>query len=94
MKAREVLHIKERLQDGAIIEMVIWQLPKTGDTGGHGMKYRLYYGKGGERLVAYDNERGKGDHRHSGGRERPYRFVSVRQLVADFFADVRKARGE
>jgi len=94
MKAQEVLHIKERLQDGAIIEMVIWQLPETGGEGGHGVKYRLYYGMAGERLVGYDNERGKGDHRHIAGREQPYRFVSVRQLVADFLADVRKARGE
>jgi hypothetical protein len=94
MKAQEVLHIKERLQDGAIIEMVIWQLPAGGEQGGHGVKYRLYYGKEGERLVGYDNEREKGDHRHIAGRELPYRFASVRQLVTDFFADVRKARGE
>jgi len=93
MKAREILRIKERLQDGAIIEMVIWQLPGI-DEGGHGMKYRLYYGRGGERLVGYDNERGKGDHRHIAGREEPYQFVSVRRLVADFLADVRTERGE
>jgi len=94
MKAQEVLHIKERLQDGAIIEMVIWQLPESGDPGGHGVKYRLYCGTAGERLVGHDNERGKGDHRHIAGREQPYRFVSVRQLVTDFLADVREARGE
>jgi len=94
MKAQEVLHIKERLQDGAIIEMVIWQLPEPNGLGGHRMKYRLYYGKAGERLVGYDNERGKGDHRHISGRELPYHFVSVRQLVADFLADVREVRGE
>jgi hypothetical protein len=94
MKAQEVLHIKERLQDGAIIEMVIWQLPETGDKGGHGLKHRLYYGKADERLVGYDNERGKGDQRHIAARQQAYHFVSVRQLVADFFADVKKARGE
>jgi hypothetical protein len=94
MKALEVLHIKELLQDGAIIEMVIWQLPESGKGGGHGIKYRLYFGRAGERLVGYDNERGKGDHRHIAGEEQSYRFVSVRQLVADFLADVRAARGE
>ena len=61
MKGQGVLHIKERLQDGAIIEMVIWQLPESGDQGGHGVKYRLYSGTAGERLVGYDNERGNGD---------------------------------
>jgi len=77
-----------------MVEMVIWQLPETGDAGSHGMKYRLDYGREGERLVGYDHERGKGDHRHIAGRELPYRFVSVRQLVADFLADVREVRGE
>ena len=44
-------------------------------------------------MVSYDNERGKGDHRHRGDLEEPYTFTTVEQLVADFLADVRKARG-
>jgi hypothetical protein len=54
----------------------------------HGYKYRLYYGKGGKRLISYDNERGKTDHRHYGDREEPYPFVSIDQLMDDFLADV------
>jgi hypothetical protein len=46
----------------------------------------------GERFVGYDNERGKGDHRHIEGREMRYRFVSVEQLVADFLTDVERVR--
>jgi sugar-specific transcriptional regulator TrmB len=42
--------------------------------------------------VGYDNERGKGDHRHIEGREMRYRFVSVEQLVADFLTDVERIR--
>jgi hypothetical protein len=42
--------------------------------------------------VGYDNERGKGDHRHVRGREFVYRFKSPDQLVADFLADVEEAR--
>ena len=49
-------------------------------------------GRAGERLVGYDNERGKGDHKHIAGREQRYRFVSVEQLVADFLADVERVR--
>ena len=56
------------------------------------MKYSLYYGRAGERLVGYDNERGKGDHKHMAGRELQYRFVSVEQLVADFLADIESVR--
>ncbi len=41
------------------------------------------------RVIGYDNERGKGDHRHLGGREEAYSFVNPRQLIADFMADVK-----
>ncbi|WP_371418458.1 peptidylprolyl isomerase [Methylocapsa sp. S129] len=42
------------------------------------------------RQVGYDNERGKGDHRHLDGREFPYTFTSVEELVRDFLSDVRE----
>ena len=42
-----------------------------------------------ERVVGYDNETGKGDHKHFDKRELPYRFVDVETLVADFYADIR-----
>jgi hypothetical protein len=38
--------------------------------------------------VRYDNERGKGDHRHIGEREEGYAFVTLEQLLADFRRDV------
>jgi hypothetical protein len=40
-------------------------------------------------VVGYDNETGKGDHKHFGKRELHYRFVDVETLVADFYTDVR-----
>ena len=43
-------------------------------------------------MVAYDNEPGKGDHRHYGDREEPYEFDTPEKLIADFIADVRSAR--
>jgi len=52
----------------------------------------LFYGKPGQRLIGYDNERGKGDYRHIDGEQGHYSFVSVRQLMADFLADVDKVR--
>jgi Family of unknown function (DUF6516) len=60
----------------------------------HTLKYSLYYGKDNKRLVGYDNERGKGDHRHIEGGQERYVFTSVEQLIADFLADVRGMRGE
>ncbi|MDP2810929.1 MAG: DUF6516 family protein [Rhodocyclaceae bacterium] len=38
--------------------------------------------------VRYDNERGKGDHRHAGGVEAAYDFTSLEDLLADFERDV------
>ena len=78
--------------DGAIREMVIWRLPKADVERPHGLKYSLYYGVPGARLVGYDNELGKGDHRHYGDREEKYDFSTVEQLVADFENDVDRLR--
>jgi hypothetical protein len=43
--------------------------------------------------VGYDNERGKGDHRHFQATETAYAFSTVGQLMADFWSDVRALRG-
>lgn len=83
---------KAVLPDGAIVEMKIWRLPQPDPERPHGLKYRLFYGVAGRRIVGYDNERGKGDHRHLGDLEEPYAFVDARTLVRDFLADVAKAR--
>jgi hypothetical protein len=93
MKARLLFRERRLFDDGAIMEMKIWRVPKPVPPTGHGLKYSLFYGYPGRRLVGYDNERAKGDHRPLGGRELPYNFVSVEQLVADFLADIRRIRG-
>lgn len=88
-------HRKLTFDDGAILEMVIWLLPEGDAERPHRLKYRLYYGSAdGACVVRYDNERGKGDHRHYGQREEPYLFTGPQQLMADFLADVRRARSK
>ena len=95
MAAKLLYREKYIYSDGAIREMILWQLPgKTSDRP-HGLKYRLYYGlKDGTCLVRFDNESGKGDHKHVGGREEDYLFSNVETLVADFLAEIEKARGK
>jgi hypothetical protein len=39
--------------------------------------YRLAYVRDGRRLIGYDNERGKGDHRHYGEHEEEYRRATL-----------------
>jgi Family of unknown function (DUF6516) len=87
-KAVPLARTKEVRDDGTIVELVIWELPEPLPPSAHSFKYRLYYGKPQEERVRYDNERGKGDHRHVAGREWTYAFVSVDQLLDDFERDV------
>ena len=80
--------------DGAIIEIKIWQVPVAVPPSSHMMKYSLFYGRPGQRIVGYDNERGKGDHKHVGAVESAYEFLTIERLLADFRADVEAVRGE
>ena len=92
MKAELLYRSKNVLSDGAIVEMVIWKLPHSVVGSRHDYKYRLFYGYEGQRIVGYDNERGKGDHRHIDGREENYKFTTVDALIRDFLADVHSRR--
>lgn len=93
MKVPLIIRDRRIFEDGAILEVVVWRVPAPVPPSTHGLKYRLFYGRSGQRLVAYDNERGKGDHRHSGEREEPYTFISLAKLLDDFEADVVALRG-
>ncbi len=91
MKAALIHQFKQAYGNGRI-EGVIWRVPEPVPPTQHGYKYRLVYVVGGTRIVGYDNERGKGDHRHIGAREMPYRFVDVPTLLKDFLKDAEEAR--
>ena len=69
---------------------MIWKLPKSTKERPHGLKYRLFYGRNGLRVVGYDNERGKGDHKHPHKIEVLYAFTSVEKLLADFLAGIER----
>lgn len=90
MKATLLAHSKEVRDDGSIVELVIWELPQPLPPSEHKYKYRLFYGWPGREIVRYDNERGKGDHRHVDGEEESYVFGTVEQLLDDFELDMRK----
>jgi len=90
MTAIPVLKTKERYGIG-VVEIVIWRVPEPVPPSEHPFKYRLVYVVNGWRIVGYDNERGKGDHRHLGEREERYHFRDPDRLLADFWRDVRGA---
>lgn len=88
MKAKLIYHGKT-IKQGYITEIKIWELPNKTRERPHGIKYRCYYGNSfGNCLVRYDNEHGKGDHKHIGNNEEPYQFISIEKLMQDFFKDI------
>jgi hypothetical protein len=88
MDATLIVDFKDVTPEGDIIQMRVWRVPQPVPPSGHGFKYSLFFGKGGHRAVTFDNERGKGDHCHLDGIERPYQFVSIERLIEDFIAAV------
>ena len=94
MKARLLIHERMVFDDGAVLEIKVWRVPEQVAASRHWLKYSLFYGTRGKRLIGYDNERGKGDHRHYGHRQENYPFTSIERLLADFRRDVETLRGE
>ena len=96
MKKKATLLFEDRMEypDGAILEMRIWRLPEHNEERPYGLKYSLFYGFNGKRIIGYDNERGKGDHRHYREKEEPYVFSTAKRLMTDFLGDVNRERGE
>lgn len=88
MTATLITRFKNINPDGSILELVVWKVPQPVPPTDHGFKYRAVYVANGVRVVGFDNERGKGDHCHLDGKEFPYSFSSVEQLVEDFIAAV------
>lgn len=97
MRAALVTRRRVIFGDRDFAELVVWRLPEPVPPTTHGFKYRLVYIVDGVRVVGFDNERGNGDHWHHDGREMPYRFSGVDQLLDDFIEAVeawRRGRGK
>jgi len=88
MKAIEFIRSRILYSEFAFSELALWGLPAPLEGSLHNFKYRLAYGVRGECVLRYDNETGKGDHRHFGGKESAYVFTTPEKLVADFQNDV------
>lgn len=88
MRATLVIRRRVVFGDRDFAELVVWRPPEPVPPPTHGFKYRLVYIVEGERVVGFDNERGKGDHRHDAGSEVPYAFQGIDTLLDDFVAAV------
>lgn len=92
-KAIRIIHSKA-VVGRWIVERTVWVLPQASSERPHRLKYALFCGDATHCLVRYDNEAGKGDHRHYGEREEPYAFITLEALLEDFQRDVIRLTAE
>jgi hypothetical protein len=87
MKAELLLDRRVVLGPAVFAELVVWRTPVPVRGSHHDFKYRLALIADRICVLRYDNEAGKGDHRHVGGVETDYRFTSFDDLIDDFLKD-------
>jgi hypothetical protein len=90
IRAVELFRQRIVFAESRFAELVLWQVPKPVAGSTHAFKYRLAYVVKGECVLRYDNEAGKGDHRHWQGKELAYGFTTPEQLLADFQRDIKR----
>lgn len=88
MPAQLLIEERHVIAENAFAELVVWRVPSAVPGSTHSLKYRLAFVVEGECVLRYDNESGKGDHRHVGDEEHPYEFTTPGQLIEDFWNDV------
>lgn len=92
MRAKLKFHQKYVYSDGAIVEMKVWDVPKT-QSKPEGYKYSIaYINEKGRRVLGIDNAEGKGHHWHERGKEKIYNFKSIEKILKDFYNKVGKIR--
>lgn len=94
MKAERVIHERHYLGHAKFAELKIWRVPQPVSGSAHPYKYSLAFVVEEQCVLRYDNEAGKGDHRHVGATETSYRFSTPTRLLADFWSDVDNWRPE
>jgi hypothetical protein len=88
MDAELLLRKRIALLENAFVEMAVWKVPDPVRGSLHEFKYRLALVAKGICVLRYDNESGKGDHKHIGEIEMDYSFSDLDSLQADFWQDV------
>jgi len=94
MKAVELARQRVVYSENSFAELLLWRLPGPLPGSRHGFKYRLAYVVNEVCVIRYDNEAGKGDHRHWIDEEMDYQFSSLEQLLIDFRNDIARWNNE
>lgn len=88
MKAQQLLNQRVPLGDDSFAELRVYRVASSVPGSAHDLKYRLAFIVGGVCVLRYDNEVGKGDHKHVGDVEMSYIFTTPAALIDDFWRDV------
>ena len=88
MDAELLFNERRVLSESTFVEMVVWRVPRTQAGSTHSLKYRLALVVDGVCVLRYDNESGKGDHKHTGDEEVEYTFTTPVALLDDFWKDI------
>lgn len=78
--------------EDAFISITVWAVDPSVTGSQHGYKYSLAYVVQDVCVMRYDNEAGKGDHKHIGDTEFPVTFNDLDDLLRQFFDDVNRLR--
>lgn len=92
MRAELLLRERHQLGRDSFVELRVWRVLEPVRGSAHEFKYSLAYVVAGKCVLRYDNEPGKGDHKHLGRVEMPYSFTTPAQWLADFWSDVDRWR--
>ena len=88
MKATSLLNERIIINEEAFVEIVVWDIPQPVEGSEHFFKYRLALVVNQACIMRYDNELGKGNHKHIGDTEMEYQFTILEALLKDFWNDV------
>ncbi|EMO1603960.1 hypothetical protein WCX44_004769 [Salmonella enterica] len=92
MPAIELMNLRIQVDDNAFASIRILEVDPAILGSNHTYKYSLAYVVNGECVMRYDNERGKGDHKHIGANEYPVEFTTIENLIASFQEDIHQLR--
>ncbi len=94
VQAEKLLDVRQVFGDGGILALRLWRVSQPVPPATHLFRYALFYGPRRQQAVLFENERGKGNHKHIREVESPYVFTTPERLVEDFLAAVRVVRNE
>lgn len=88
MQAIMLLRTRLTVSETSFVDIKIWRVPLPVRMSLHQFKYSLALVSNGLCVLRYDNEAGKGDHKHVGEEEISYAFEGLEKLQDDFWKDV------